>query len=87
MTDQQIHDERQYLVQYITSSAAGFYVKDVRLSMAMLLKATYFSGVCVFAFITNFISKNDVDAAPMAGPTPPSRAAVTVHNKQVVAAR
>jgi len=44
----QIDHERQYIVQYISNSAAGFYVKGVRLSTVMALKLTSFLMVTIF---------------------------------------
>jgi len=48
---------RQYIVDYITNSAAGFYVFDVRLSTEMLLKFIYIWGVIAFGLSTQLISQ------------------------------
>jgi hypothetical protein len=48
---------RQYAVQYIINSAAGFYVFDVRLTSAMVVKVMYVSGALVFALVTNVATK------------------------------
>jgi len=42
----EINFERQYLVQFILQSAAGFYVRGVRLTVFMMSKSTY---LCVMA--------------------------------------
>jgi hypothetical protein len=47
-----IDQERQYVVQYIMHSAAGFYVKGVRLQTFMAIKLTYLLGVAAFAGLT-----------------------------------
>lgn len=44
--------ERQYVVEYIIHSAAGFYVFEVRLTQAMALKFTYFVGVAALSATT-----------------------------------
>eukprot|EP00928_Gymnodinium_smaydae_P092905 TRINITY_DN7688_c0_g1_i1.p2 TRINITY_DN7688_c0_g1~~TRINITY_DN7688_c0_g1_i1.p2 ORF type:complete len:480 (+),score=106.52 TRINITY_DN7688_c0_g1_i1:1730-3169(+) len=49
-----INFERQYVVQYIEHSGAGFYVKGVRLTTFMVLKLAYGVGVFVFAVATRF---------------------------------
>jgi len=50
--DRQIDHGRQYVVQYITHSAAGFYVKGVRLSAYMALKLMYIFGGVLFTMVT-----------------------------------
>lgn len=55
--DHQIDHDRQYVVQYITHSAAGFYVKGVRLNAVMALKLTYLVGVIVFTLVTQSMLK------------------------------
>eukprot|EP00928_Gymnodinium_smaydae_P055774 TRINITY_DN39257_c0_g1_i1.p1 TRINITY_DN39257_c0_g1~~TRINITY_DN39257_c0_g1_i1.p1 ORF type:complete len:462 (+),score=33.52 TRINITY_DN39257_c0_g1_i1:203-1387(+) len=47
-----INFERQYVVQYIEHSAAGFYIKGVRLTPFMVLKMAYLVGAVVFAGLT-----------------------------------
>ena len=42
-------ERRQYLVQYVEQSAAGFYVSDIRLTPAMTLK---FAWICVLGLFT-----------------------------------
>lgn len=44
--------ERQYVVEYMTNSAAGFYVFNVRITSALALKFIYASCVIVFVFVT-----------------------------------
>jgi hypothetical protein len=48
--------ERQYMVQYITSSAAGFYVKGVRLTSTMVLKLTYGMIIVTFTLVTKVLT-------------------------------
>jgi len=48
---------RQYAVQYIINSAAGFYVFDVRLTTAMVLRVMYVSGALVFGLVTNGVTQ------------------------------
>eukprot|EP00928_Gymnodinium_smaydae_P094515 TRINITY_DN7948_c0_g1_i4.p1 TRINITY_DN7948_c0_g1~~TRINITY_DN7948_c0_g1_i4.p1 ORF type:complete len:1079 (+),score=202.75 TRINITY_DN7948_c0_g1_i4:51-3287(+) len=43
--------KRQYVVFYIMNSAAGFYVRDVRLTAFMALKITYAFGAAVFGLL------------------------------------
>lgn len=49
--------ERQYVVEYIIHSAAGFYVFEVRLTSYMALKFLYVSCVCAFAVATKVVSE------------------------------
>jgi len=51
------HEERQCLVQYVTNSAAGFYVKEVRLTAGIALKLTYATCVCAVAVFTKIASE------------------------------
>jgi len=54
-SNSQIDHGRQYAVQYIMHSGAGFYVKGVRLSAFMALKASYLIGVVTFTLVTQSI--------------------------------
>eukprot|EP00747_Dinoflagellata_sp_TGD_P178856 gnl/TRDRNA2_/TRDRNA2_28633_c0_seq1.p1 gnl/TRDRNA2_/TRDRNA2_28633_c0~~gnl/TRDRNA2_/TRDRNA2_28633_c0_seq1.p1 ORF type:complete len:904 (+),score=123.77 gnl/TRDRNA2_/TRDRNA2_28633_c0_seq1:80-2791(+) len=45
------HD-RQCILQFITMSDAGFYIKEVRLTSSIAFKVTYVTGICAFALIT-----------------------------------
>mmetsp|Transcript_110278 Transcript_110278/g.355664 ORF Transcript_110278/g.355664 Transcript_110278/m.355664 type:complete len:1016 (-) Transcript_110278:21-3068(-) len=57
LIDEQIDHEKQYTVQYIIQSAAGFYVKGVRLNATWALKLSYFFGVLMFTMLTqSFLS-------------------------------
>eukprot|EP00811_Abedinium_folium_P031717 NODE_5183_length_1800_cov_3.346683.p1 GENE.NODE_5183_length_1800_cov_3.346683~~NODE_5183_length_1800_cov_3.346683.p1 ORF type:complete len:435 (+),score=53.89 NODE_5183_length_1800_cov_3.346683:84-1307(+) len=46
---------RQYTVRYITDSAAGFYVKGVRINALMALKLAYVFGTVMFALLTRTV--------------------------------
>merc|ERR1712107_374078 len=46
--ESEVDHGRQHLVQYITHSAAGFYVKGVRLNAYMALKLTYLLMTVMF---------------------------------------
>lgn len=46
-----INAQRQYLVEYIQNSAAGFYVRGVRLTGFVAMKAAYLSGLVIFTFM------------------------------------
>mmetsp|Transcript_85135 Transcript_85135/g.156000 ORF Transcript_85135/g.156000 Transcript_85135/m.156000 type:complete len:100 (+) Transcript_85135:2-301(+) len=48
--------ERQYVVQYIINSMAGFYVLDVRITVEMVVKAAYISCALTLASVTRMIS-------------------------------
>jgi len=50
--------DRQHTVDYIVSSAAGFYVCDVRLNMAMAFKFMYGWSVIAFGLMTNVFANN-----------------------------
>jgi len=54
--ESQVDPCRHYLVQYITYSAAGFYVKEVRLTAAMTIKLAYLSGMVAFGVLTKVAS-------------------------------
>jgi len=54
--EEQMNIERQYLVAYITSSDAGFYIKGVRLSAAMIVKMCYICGAIISTLVTTAIS-------------------------------
>lgn len=51
----QIDNERQYIVNYIVHSAAGFYLKGVRLSAFMVLKLSYLFGMLAFTALTQLL--------------------------------
>jgi len=46
-TDVDLDQERQYVVHYIANSAAGVYLKGVRLSASVMIKAAYVLGAVV----------------------------------------
>lgn len=46
------HAGRQYLIQYMIQSRAGFYVKGIRLTAFVALKLGYFVGTVTFCMIT-----------------------------------
>lgn len=48
--------ERHYLVQYISSSAAGFYMFQVRITSQMTMKFAHFCAVAMFAFMTQILN-------------------------------
>lgn len=52
---QPIDFERQFASLHILHSAAGFYVKGVRLSGSMALKLVYLFGVVLFTFLTRAV--------------------------------
>merc|ERR1712107_790978 len=49
---ERIDEERQYVVQYIVNSAAGFYVFGVRMTTAIAMKTIYFCGGVALAVAT-----------------------------------
>jgi len=53
-----INSERQYMVQFIMQSAAGFYVRGVRLTPFMVFKAAYLCVMIMIGFAMRF-SKAD----------------------------
>lgn len=55
---------RQYVVQYIEQSAAGFYVKGVRLRAYMALKISYLFGALLFTLLSSSV-RWSVTAAEM----------------------
>lgn len=54
----QIDHGRQYVVQYIMHSGAGFYVKGVRLSAFMAIKMSYLIGVVTFTIVTQSVLRS-----------------------------
>jgi hypothetical protein len=50
-----LDDERQYFVQFIEQSAAGFYVNGIRFTASMVLKLSYISGMAAFAFAAQIL--------------------------------
>ena len=46
-----LDNERQYLVQYILQSAAGFYMFHVRVTSQMTVKITYVLAVVICALV------------------------------------
>jgi len=52
VSDTALDFQCQYMVRYITDSAAGFYIFDVQVTTAMVLKMVYFCGAFVFAMAT-----------------------------------
>eukprot|EP00747_Dinoflagellata_sp_TGD_P023617 gnl/TRDRNA2_/TRDRNA2_129942_c2_seq1.p1 gnl/TRDRNA2_/TRDRNA2_129942_c2~~gnl/TRDRNA2_/TRDRNA2_129942_c2_seq1.p1 ORF type:complete len:513 (-),score=74.71 gnl/TRDRNA2_/TRDRNA2_129942_c2_seq1:84-1457(-) len=53
-----IDHDRQFVVQYIANSAAGIYVKGVRLTAFMALKVTYILGALGVALFTHVASSS-----------------------------
>lgn len=53
----EVDHENQYIVQYIAHSAAGFYVKGVRLNTTWALKLLYLFGVLLFSLLTQAVLK------------------------------
>lgn len=51
-----IDHERQYVINYILHSMAGFYVFEVRVTAEMVLKFAYVSGAIVFGVLTQLVS-------------------------------
>jgi len=48
---------RQYVVQYITNSAAGFYVMGVRLTAFQALKLTYVAGLVLVTLVSQSVQR------------------------------
>lgn len=55
---EEINEDRQFVVQYITNSNAGFYVKGVRLTASMVIKLLYLCGAAVFGLATKLLSSS-----------------------------
>jgi len=53
-----IEGERQHLVEYITHSAAGFYICDVRLTLGMVAKFIYIWAVILFGVVGRKLVSN-----------------------------
>lgn len=53
-----VDERRHYLVEYVTYSAAGFYVCEVRLTAAMALKLSYISVIAAFGILTKLTTGN-----------------------------
>jgi len=51
-----IDHDRQYLVQYIKNSDAGFYLNGVRLTRSFMIKAAYFVGAMSYSVGTVALS-------------------------------
>lgn len=49
---------RQYVVEYIVNSAAGFYMFEVRLTSTMTLKFAYVFAIGVFTLTTKIVSES-----------------------------
>jgi len=54
--DQQMNQERQYLVAYIIQSNAGFYFKGSRFTKAVLVKSCYFIGTIICGLGTTILT-------------------------------
>jgi len=50
------HTERQYVVEYVLYSDAGFYVFDIRLTSAMTLKFAYICVLGLFSLLTQIVA-------------------------------
>lgn len=59
---QWLHEGRQYIVQYIMQSEAGFYVKGVRLSNFTVMKLCYGFGALSFALLSHTMTTVLADA-------------------------
>ncbi|CAK0899935.1 unnamed protein product [Prorocentrum cordatum] len=53
-----VDTRRHYLVQFMSYSAAGFYVGEVRLTAAMVLKLTYLCCILAFAGLSQLYAKD-----------------------------
>jgi hypothetical protein len=53
--DDEIDTERQYVVEYVRNSAAGFYIFELRLTSDMTLKGAHVLCVGVFALFTQIV--------------------------------
>mmetsp|Transcript_20272 Transcript_20272/g.58790 ORF Transcript_20272/g.58790 Transcript_20272/m.58790 type:complete len:917 (+) Transcript_20272:33-2783(+) len=58
LTGEEIDHQKQYVVQYIMHSAAGWYVQGVRLNATWALKMMYFFGVMLFSLLTQSVLKS-----------------------------
>jgi hypothetical protein len=56
VSEEDVDFKCQYVVRYIIDSTAGFYIFDVQVTTAMILKFLYFCGVFVFAVVTKLIA-------------------------------
>lgn len=56
-SEESMDKERQYVVDYVVNSAAGFYVFEVRLNSALALKFAHVCGVVVFALAAKLTGK------------------------------
>jgi len=54
-----IDQERQYFVEYIVHSGAGFYIRGIRLNAFMVLKLAYLFGTVGLAFATQVLFRSD----------------------------
>mmetsp|Transcript_18462 Transcript_18462/g.50696 ORF Transcript_18462/g.50696 Transcript_18462/m.50696 type:complete len:245 (-) Transcript_18462:235-969(-) len=54
----EIDRERQYVVEYIINSSAGFHVYEVRLTSSLALKVAYVSAAAAFTFATSTMPKS-----------------------------
>merc|ERR1711972_231564 len=52
-----IDRDRQYVVEFIANSTAGFYVKGVRLTAFMVMKLSYLCGAVVFGISMQLVSE------------------------------
>lgn len=57
--EEQMNVQRQYLVNYIMNSDAGFYIKGVRLSAAIIVKIFYVLGALVSTLVTTAFSMSE----------------------------
>lgn len=57
MEERRLDEGRQYIVQYITNCASGFYVKGVRLSAFMAMKLAYLFGIIIFTCISRSMTQ------------------------------
>jgi hypothetical protein len=53
-----VDPSRHFLIEYVTYSAAGFYVREIRLTAAMAMKFTYVAGLIIFGLLTRVPSSD-----------------------------
>jgi len=53
-----INHDKQYLVQHIKNSDAGFYLNEIRLTPSLLVKAAYFAGAVSYSVVTTSLSRS-----------------------------
>lgn len=60
-SDDELDEDRQYVVEYVVNSAAGFHIFEIRLTSAMTVKVAYLFAIASFTLTTQIVQDSSGD--------------------------